>query len=217
MTAPSQPFATRKNQVRVAQSLPLAGAAVDAAARTEGLFELSVCPPMTALTSVARGCADKVATTAQTMAWDDPRSLTGETSATDLTDLGRRNVIIGHSERRGYLAETDDMIAQELRTAFAHRLAPILCLGDSLEEPRAGSPEGAVRSHRRRARGRRLAAGTTLLYGGSVTDANIDAYLTRPDIDGALVGTASQQLTTFQALINATIATYRRMQPAAGH
>jgi triosephosphate isomerase len=50
-----------------------------------------------------------------------------------------------------------------------------------------------------------------------VTDANIDAYLTRPDIDGALVGTVSQQLTTFQALFNATITIYRRMQPGAGH
>lgn len=98
MTGPNKLFATWKNQVSPAQSLTLAGAAVDAAARTEGLFELSVCPSMTALASVARECADKVATTAQNMDWDDPRkSLTGETSATDLTDLGYRHVIIGHS------------------------------------------------------------------------------------------------------------------------
>jgi triosephosphate isomerase len=139
-------FATWKNQESLAQSLTLAGAAVEAAARTEGLFELSVCPSMTALASVARECVDKVATTAQNMGWDDPRSLTGETSATDLTDLGCRYVINGDSERRRYLAETNDMIARKLRTAFAHRLAPILCLGDSLEEHRAGRSAGAVRS-----------------------------------------------------------------------
>lgn len=84
-------FATWKNQVSLAQSLTLAAAAVEAAVRTEGLFELSVCPSMTALASVARVCA----VTAQNMGWDDSRSLTGETSATDLADLGCRYVILG--------------------------------------------------------------------------------------------------------------------------
>ncbi|MEO9221101.1 MAG: triose-phosphate isomerase, partial [Mycobacteriaceae bacterium] len=130
----------------LARSLTLAAAAVEAAARTEPLFELSVCPSMTALAPVARVSANKVAITAQNMGWDDSRSLTGETSATDLTDIGCRYVILGHSERRRYLGETNDMIARKLRTAFAHRLTPILCIGDTLDEHRAGKSEAAVRS-----------------------------------------------------------------------
>jgi triosephosphate isomerase len=266
MTARHRLFGTWKNQVSLAQSLILAAAAVEAAA-TEGLFELSVCPSMTALAPVARLCADKVAVTAQNMGWDDSSSsLTGETSAADLTDLGCRYVILGHSERRRYLGETNDMIARKLQTAFAHQLTPILCIGDTLEEHRAGRSEVAVRSqlevllrvyhlaggpflvayepawaistseHAQECApgeaayrhgfirsviadelGVQLAADTTLLYGGSVTAGNVDAYFTQPDIDGGLVGGASQDLASFRALINATITTYQRLQLAGGH
>ena len=258
-------FATWKNQVSLAQSVTLAAAAVDAAAATEGLFELSVCPSMTALVPVARVCAGRVAVTAQNMGWDDARSLTGETSATDLADLGCRYVILGHSERRRYLGETNDMIARKLQTAFAHRLTPILCIGDTLTEHDSGRSEVAVRTqlevllrvhhlssgqfllayepawaistseHARQCTpveaadrhgyirsvlsdelGAQPAAETTLLYGGSVTADNAHAYLTQPDIDGGLVGGASQDLTSLQALINATITTYQRHQPTGG-
>lgn len=119
---------------------------MDATARIGDLFELSACPSMTALVPVARLCADKVAITAQNMGWDDSRSLTGETSATDLTDLGAQYAIVGHSERRRYLGETNDMIAKKLRTAFAHRLTPVLCLGGTAEEHQDGRSEVAVRS-----------------------------------------------------------------------
>ena len=258
-------FATWKNHVSLAQSVTLAELAVDTAGSTEGLFELSVCPSMIALASVARVSANKVAVTAQNMGWDDSRSLTGETSATDLTDIGCRYVILGHSERRRYLGETNDMIARKLQTAFAHRLTPILCIGDTLEEHRDGGSEVALRSqlevllgvyhltggpflvayepawaistseHAQECTpaeaadrhsfirsviadelGAELAADTTLLYGGSVTAGNADAYFTQPDIDGGLVGAASQDLTSFQALITATITTYQRPQQGAG-
>lgn len=266
MTARHKLFATWKNQVSLAQSLTLAAAAVEAAVRTAGLFEVSVCPSMTALVPVARLCGDKVAVTAQNMGWDDSISLTGETSATDLTDLDCRYVILGHSERRRFLGETNDMIARKLQTAFVHQLTPILCIGDTLDEHRAGRSETAVRSqlevllrvyhlasgpflvayepawaistseHAQECApgeaadrhgfirsviadelGAQLAADTTLLYGGSVTAGNVDAYFTEPDIDGGLVGGASQDRASFRALINATITTYQRLQPAAGH
>ncbi len=259
MTTRHKVFANWKNHVSLAQSLTLAGAAVEAAVRTEGLFELSVCPSMTALASVAQATVNKLAVTAQNMGWDDTHSLTGETSASDLTDIGCRYVILGHSERRLYLGETNDMIARKLHTAFTHRLTPILCVGDTLEEHHAGRSEEAVQAqlevllriyHRtagpfliayepawaistsnepRECKpdeagdrhsfirsaiaaelGAELAADTTLLYGGSVTASNADAYFTQTDIDGGLVGAASQELTSFQALINASITTYQR-------
>ncbi len=65
--------------------------------------------------------------------------------------------------------------------------------------------------------GARLAADRTLLYGGSVTADNADAYFTQSDIDGGVVGAASQDLAAFQALLDATITTYQRLQPASGH
>lgn len=266
MTGRHKLFATWKNQVSLEQSLTLTAAAVEAAASTEDLFELSVCPSMTALASVARMSTDKVAVTAQNMGWDDPRSLTGETSATDLTDIGCRYVILGHSERRAYLGETNEMIARKLQTAFAHRLIPILCIGDTLEEHRTDRSEEAVRSqlevllrvyhsiggpflvayepawaistseHARECApeeaadrhgfirsviadelGAQLAADTTLLYGGSVTADNAKAYFTQPDIDVGLVGTASQDLTSFQALLTTTVTTYQQPPPGTGH
>jgi triosephosphate isomerase len=266
MTMRHKLFATWKNHVSLTQSLALAAVAADATDQTQGLFELSVCPSMTALVSVAEACADNVPVTAQNMGWDDSGSLTGETSATDLTDIGCRYVILGHSERRHELGETNDMIARKLQTAFAHRLTPILCIGDTLDEHRAGESEVAVRSqldvllrvheqtsgpflvayepawaistseHARECApdeaahrhsfirsviatelGAEIAATTTLLYGGSVTAGNADAYFTQPDIDGGLVGAASQDLTSFQELITATISSYQRPQPDAGY
>jgi triosephosphate isomerase len=258
MTGRHKLFATWKNHVSRAQSLALAAAAVEAVASTEGLFEVSVCPSMTALASVAQVCSDKVAVTAQNMGWDDSRSLTGETSAADLTDIGCRYVILGHSERRHYLGETNAMIARKLQTAFAHRLIPILCIGDTLDEHRADRTEEAIQAqlevllrihqptsgrfliayepawaistseHARectpteasdrhrfirsviaRELGAQLAADTTLLYGGSITAGNADGYFTQPDIDGGLVGAASQDLSSLQALITATTTTYQ--------
>ena len=251
-------FATWKNQVSLAHSLALARAAAGAVARTEGLFELSVCPSMTALVSVAQATAGKLALTAQNMGWDDAHSLTGETSASDLIEIGCRYVIVGHSERRLYLGETNDMIARKLQTALTYQLTPILCVGDTLEQHQAGQSEQAVRtqlevllgvyvrtpgaflvayepawaistgSDPRECQpeeagerhsfirsviatelGPAVAADTTLLYGGSVTAGNADAYFTRADVDGGLVGGASQELSSFQALIEASIATYR--------
>jgi len=220
---------------------------------------------MTALASVAQATADKVAVTAQNMDWDDTHSLTGETSASDLTKIGCRHVILGHPERRLYLGEINDLIARKLQTAFTHQLTPILCVGDTLEQHQAGRSEDAVQAqlevllrvyHRtggpflityepawaistsnepREYRpdeagdrhsfirsviatelGAAVAADTTLLYGGSVTASNADVYFTRTDIDGGLVGAASQELTSFQALIEASNITYGRSSQALG-
>jgi triosephosphate isomerase len=265
MTTRNKLFATWKNQVGLAQSLTLAAAAADAAPRTAGLFELSVCPSMTALAPVAQATAGRLAVTAQNLGWDDTHSLTGETPATDLADIGCTYVILGHSERRLYLGETNDMIARKLQTAFTHHLTPILCVGDTLEQHHDGRTEEAVhtqmevllRLYHRTAGpfliayepawaistskepkectpgeagdrhsfirstiatelGADLAANTTLLYGGSVTAGNADSYFTRTDIDGALVGAASQNPASFQALVNAAITTYRRARPHTG-
>lgn len=60
-------------------------------------------------------------------------SFTGEVSASELLHLGVKYVIIGHSERRG-MGETDEVIAQKIKTALSNRLIPILCVGESLQD-----------------------------------------------------------------------------------
>lgn len=149
-------------------------------------------------------------------------------------NLGCRYVIVGHSERRRFLGETGDMIARKLQTAFAHRptpiLSPILCVGDTREDHQAGRSDAVVQAQLGVLLGvypasgapfvvadelrAQLAADTTLLYGGSLTASDAESYLTQTDIDGGLVGAASQHLNSFHALINATVATCCRSTPA---
>jgi len=63
---------------------------------------------------------------------------TGEVSPSFLQELGVRYVIVGHSERRQYLKETDDMVQQKVLAALAHGLTPVLCVGETLAERNAG-------------------------------------------------------------------------------
>ena len=70
--------------------------------------------------------------------WDQPSgAFTGEISASMLVDMGCRYVILGHSERRTLLAETDELIASKVRAALAAELTPIVCVGEQLAEREA--------------------------------------------------------------------------------
>ena len=73
----------------------------------------------------------------------------------------------------------------------------------------AADRHGYIRSVIADALGAELAVDTTLLYGGSVTTDNAESYLTQPDIDGGLVGGASQDQASFRALIDAALTTYQ--------
>jgi triosephosphate isomerase len=75
---------------------------------------------------------------AQNMSWEDKGALTGEVSAAMLRDAGCGWVILGHSERRHILGETDAMIRRKLDRAHASGLQAILCVGETGEERRAG-------------------------------------------------------------------------------
>ena len=164
-------------------------------------------------------------------------AFTGEVSGQMLRDVGCSYVILGHSERRHILGETDAVVATKFKAAQTAGLTPIVCVGETLEQREAGqtrlvierqvaavvdsagvqafakaviayepvwaigtgrtaSPEQAQAVHAFirgmiAARDATIAAGLSILYGGSVKGANARSLFAMADIDGGLVGGAS--------------------------
>ena len=81
---------------------------------------------------------------AQNMHWEDNGAYTGEVSGKMLKAIGVEYVIIGHSERRQYFAETDETVNKKLKAAFKYGLKPIVCVGETLEQREAGKAEEIV-------------------------------------------------------------------------
>ncbi len=97
--------------------------------------EVILCPPFTSLTTVApliKGSAMKLG--GQNMSEQDEGALTGEISARMLLSLGCTHVIIGHSERRQYFGETNEIINKKAKKALTAGLTPIICVGETLNE-----------------------------------------------------------------------------------
>jgi triosephosphate isomerase (TIM) len=109
--------------------------------------EVVVCPPFTALKSVSVTLEyDRFAIGlgAQNMHWEAEGAFTGEISPSMLKQLRVDYVILGHSERRQYFHETDEMINKKIKAALAHELKPIFCVGESLEQRDAGQTTQVV-------------------------------------------------------------------------
>jgi triosephosphate isomerase len=107
-------------------------------AEVEGV-ESVICAPFTnlpALVEAAKGTSIKIG--AQNLHFEDNGAFTGEISGIMLKDLGVDYVIIGHSERRQYFAETDETVNKKTHAAFKHGLSPIVCVGEKLEDREAG-------------------------------------------------------------------------------
>jgi len=106
--------------------------------------ETVVCPPFVALPAVAdalRGVS--VGVGAQNLHWAESGAYTGEVSAAMLAGIAQY-VIIGHSERRQYFAETDDGVNKKIKAALSHGLKPIVCVGENLAQNEAGVTETFV-------------------------------------------------------------------------
>jgi triosephosphate isomerase len=199
-----------------------------------------ICPPYVALAAVRDALAgEDVAVGAQNVHHELAGAYTGEVSVPMLEGLATW-VILGHSERRAYFGETDELVGRKLDRAVAAGLRPILCVGEVLADREAGRAEQVVDGQLKGALGGRdgaalVAAGlviayepvwaigtgknafgsdaaamadairsslrslgwaegadaTPVLYGGSVTSANIGEFLAEPGVDGALIGGAS--------------------------
>ncbi|GKT23467.1 triose-phosphate isomerase [Acidovorax sp. SUPP3334] len=86
-----------------------------------------------------------VAVAAQDVSVHEAGAYTGETSAAMLLEFGVRYVLVGHSERRQYHGETDEMVAAKAQRALAAGIAPIVCVGETLAEREAGQTETVVK------------------------------------------------------------------------
>lgn len=109
--------------------------------------EAIVCAPFPFLASLvekAEGSNVKIA--AQNMHYEESGAFTGEVSPVMLKDLGVTHVVLGHSERREYFAETNETVNKKARAAFEHGLTPIVCCGETLEQREANETKNHVES-----------------------------------------------------------------------
>jgi triosephosphate isomerase len=116
--------------------------------------DIVVCPAFTALRSVQttlEGDRIDIALGAQNCHWESHGAFTGEISAPMLAKLHVRYVIVGHSERRQMMGETDEIVAKKLRAVLAAGMQPIVCVGETLEQREAGETDDLVASQVRSA------------------------------------------------------------------
>lgn len=97
--------------------------------------EVVICPPLIQLPIFSKSqFTDNLKLGAQNCFWEEKGAFTGEISAKMLKNLGCEYVIVGHSERRKYLGETDEIINEKLKAVLKNNLKPILCIGETKKE-----------------------------------------------------------------------------------
>ena len=97
--------------------------------------EIVIAPPFTAVHAAAEAArSSNVVIAAQDMHWEREGAFTGEVSASMILEAGAEYVIVGHSERRTLFGETDTTVNRKVTAAFAARLAPIACIGETLDQ-----------------------------------------------------------------------------------
>jgi triosephosphate isomerase (TIM) len=107
--------------------------------------EVAVCPPYVFIPEAQKLLAGSViGWGGQDLSTESSGAFTGEIAASMLKDFGCRYVIVGHSERRTYHAESDELVARKYAVAKAAGLVPIFCVGETLEEREAGITEQVV-------------------------------------------------------------------------
>jgi triosephosphate isomerase (TIM) len=127
--------------------------------------EIVVCPAFTALRSVQTVLdSDRIPIRlgAQNVYWKDSGAFTGEVSPPMLAKLNVGYVIVGHSERRQLLGETDDEVNLKVKAVLKHEMTPIVCVGETLEEREAGLSDQRVDSQTRAAFAGVRSAGASL-------------------------------------------------------
>jgi len=153
MTAPRPLIAGNWKMNGLAASLAEARAVAAGIGGTAA--RVAICPPSILIHRMSQALAGtSVLVGGQDHHADEAGAFTGDVSAGMLADAGAQLVILGHSERRAGYRESDDLVARKVGAALRAGLEPIICVGETLEQRRAG--EAAERGQRP---GARLAAG----------------------------------------------------------
>ncbi|MYB66801.1 triose-phosphate isomerase [Candidatus Poribacteria bacterium] len=110
--------------------------------------EIVVAPTFTALAAVYEVIQESnISLAAQDVYWENSGAFTGEISPTMLKDVGCEYVIIGHSERRQFFAETNESVNLKTKAALTTDLKPIICVGEQLKDREAGNTEKIIENH----------------------------------------------------------------------
>ncbi|MDY3303921.1 MAG: triose-phosphate isomerase, partial [Clostridia bacterium] len=105
-----------------------------------------VCVPFTSLSNAIEACkGSNIEVGAENMYFEEKGAFTGEIAPDMLSEMGVKYVILGHSERRQYFAETNETVNKKVLKAFEHNLTPIICVGESLEQREQGITVELVR------------------------------------------------------------------------
>lgn len=104
------------------------------------LPEIILCPSFPALNDVHKIIAkSRMKLGAQNVFWQENGAYTGEVSASMLAELGCQYVLVGHSERKEHLGETEEMIQKKMQAVWQQKLIPICCVGESFEQYQKGN------------------------------------------------------------------------------
>jgi len=107
--------------------------------------DVAVCPPFVFLADVADALQGTViAVGTQDISAQTQGAYTGEVAGSMIREFGATYAIVGHSERRSYHGESDQLVADKAKAALAHGLTPIVCVGETLAEREAGQTEAVV-------------------------------------------------------------------------
>jgi triosephosphate isomerase len=107
--------------------------------------EIMIAPAFTNLNKASEALNnDKIEVVAQNMHFASNGAYTGEVSASMLKSIGIQTVILGHSERRAYFNETDELLAQKVDTALENNMKVIFCFGEELNDRKSGNHENVV-------------------------------------------------------------------------
>ena len=211
--------------------------------------DVVICPPYTSIKPVAETVKEStIEVGAQNMHYASSGAYTGEVSPAMIDDAGAKWVILGHSERRQYFDEDEDLLAQKLETASDEGFKIFFCIGETEQQRDQGQVEQVLSNQLRGALDRftldtfdeliiayepiwAIGTGNTatpeqandahetvrgilddlfhdgagesirVIYGGSVKPNNVVELMAQPNLDGALVGSASLNAEDFSAII----------------
>lgn len=138
-----------KMNLDVNESRELAKSILDKLDKTDKKYfeyaDVLLCPTYVALSNVENIIKDsQILLGAQNLSYENNGAYTGEISASMLKAIGCEYVIIGHSERRKYFNETDELVNKKIKKAIEFGLKPILCVGETLEERESGKQNEIV-------------------------------------------------------------------------